>query len=220
MLVIFGDIHGNFRRFKTLLNDVPADATVIQVGDFGLWPQLKPQWDMAGIDRDVFFIDGNHDYHPFLALNEATEIWPHAIFIPRGWVMELSDHRVLFLGGSKSVDRKWRRFGSIQHGWFLQEQLTDKDVELALINARSDPRPIDLMITHAPPDCVIRKNFSDDGLIHFEHDPKTWVDESALLVEKAWRNLGSPRLICGHMHRSVIDGNVQILGIEEKLEIQ
>ena len=74
---------------------------------------------------------------------------------------------------------------------------------------------IHLMVTHAPPDCAIRKNFSEEGLRQFGHNPKTWVDESALLIEKLWRMLGQPPLYCGHMHRSVTDGNVHILDENE-----
>jgi hypothetical protein len=49
----------------------------------------------------------------------------------------------------------------------------------------------------------------------FGHDPRTWVDESALAVEGLWDLAGCPPIYSGHMHRRVDDGPCHILEINE-----
>lgn len=221
MIYLIGDIHGDFRELKLLLDEVPKDATVIQVGDLGVWPFTAPRWKASGIDRDVYFIDGNHDYIPWLDADspDPVEIWPHAIYVPRGYhcwfPVDGVDKHFLFLGGSKSVDRAWRKRDGIHHGWFDKEQLSLAQAERAMGVGQ-----VDFMITHTPPESVIRQNFSPSGLEQFDIDPLTWVDESAKMVETVWKALGEPRLICGHMHRSLVDGQVRILNTNEVFKLE
>lgn len=212
-MIIIGDIHGQFNVLEPIISKNP-DAVIIQVGDFGFWPILRQAW--PGLLKPIYFIDGNHDYIPGLSIDaeEPKEVWPGAIYVPRGVVLELEGKRVLFLGGSKSVDRNFRKEGSINHGWFRTEQLTEAQAERALANY-----PVDLMITHTPPDFLIREQFSPEGLKWFGLDPNTWVDESSRLVEKVWKGLGEPQLYCGHMHRSVIHSKIRILEINEMVNV-
>ena len=49
----------------------------------------------------------------------------------------------------------------------------------------------------------------------FGHDPAAWRDPSAINIETLWDAVGNPPLVCGHMHRSLVDGNVRILDINE-----
>jgi UDP-2,3-diacylglucosamine pyrophosphatase LpxH len=211
-MIIIGDIHGDFHVLEPIIFKFP-DQVIIQVGDFGFWPLFKPRW--SGPFTPIYFIDGNHDYIPGLPINGEgpEEVWPGAIYVPRGVVLELEGKRVLFLGGSKSVDRAWRVKDSINHGWFEDEQLNEAQVQRALANG-----PVDLMITHTPPDFLIRSQFSPMGLRSFGHDPDKWIDESSRNVERVWRELGEPMLFCGHMHRSVIHPKIRILDINEVVE--
>lgn len=221
MIHVIGDIHGDFSKLWTITQDIPEEDTIIQVGDFGVWPKLedkymRTKWKRPDQRRgNIFFVDGNHDYIPMLPVDatEMSEIWAGLWYMPRGYVGMVEDKRVLFLGGSKSVDRKWRPLASTDHGWFPEEQLSEAQVATALKNVGMDM--IDLMICHTPPDWVIREYLSPSGLLHFDIDPKTWVDESALNVEKVWKAIGSPRLIAGHLHKKIVDGNIRVLGINE-----
>ena len=214
MICVVGDIHGEFFVLEHILSNLPPEVIVIQVGDFGIWPILAPSWPK--LPKPIYFIDGNHDHIPSLPIHgsKPVEIWPGAIYVPRGIVLELDGKRVMFLGGSKSVDRARRTKDSEKHGWFESEQIDIVDELRAMAGG-----PVDLMITHAPPDFVIRNNFSPDGLRYFGHDPLEWIDESARAIERVWKALDRPRLICGHMHRSLVDGNVQILGINETVMV-
>lgn len=216
MIYLIGDIHGDFWSLKNLLHDIPPEATVVQVGDFGIWPALASRWKTVGIDRDVCFIDGNHDYIPWLDANspEPVEIWPHAIYLPRGHVVEVEGQRWLFSGGSKSIDRLYRRKDSMNHGWFEAEELTSAQAERMIAHG-----PVDVMITHTPPDSVIRRNFPPGALEAFGHNPEKWIDESARLIEKVWNAVGQPKLFCGHMHKNLTDGQVRILDTNEVLKV-
>jgi len=220
MIYLIGDIHGDFFTLKTLLDKIPKEATVVQVGDFGIWPSFAPRWKRAGIDRPVYFIDGNHDYIPWLDAEsvDPIEIWPNAIYIPRGYVTSFEVDGVakkfLFLGGSKSVDRSFRIHQSTDHGWFDEEQLSTEQAELAISRG-----PVDYMITHTPPGSFTAKVLGLDGLRAFGIDPKKWTDESAQLVEKVWNALEQPVLFCGHIHRSASGPRIRSLDINEVLKV-
>jgi len=86
MITFFGDVHGHWPIFVDLLKKVPEDHVVIQVGDIGIWP---PYWDTIDLPRKVYFIDGNHEYFPYLnGIIEVKEIRPNLFYVPRGTVME------------------------------------------------------------------------------------------------------------------------------------
>lgn len=218
-LAFIGDIHGEFWVLPELMKRIPEDAKIIQVGDFGYWPQLEGKWrDLyLPVHRTIYFIDGNHDYIPGLDIRShlPTPIWDgRAIYVPRGMVMSVDGVGILFCGGAKSLDRAWRPKDGINHGWFEDEQLTEADIEHAVANVER-VGGIDVMVTHAPPDDVVRKCFPESGLKMFDINPATWIDESARLVQQLHEELGKPPLFCGHMHRSVKHEAVTILDINE-----
>lgn len=207
-IAFIGDIHGDFNALAKIVGTLPIDVPVVQVGDFGYWPELRSRFIDPG--RHVLFIDGNHDH--VTDLREGKCDWPNAEYVPRGAVRDIGDARVLFLGGATSVDRKWRpkRFGL--NAWFPEEEVTEFDVRRALENAKNG---VDMLVTHSPPDWMVRKHFSPDGLREFDIEPSTWRDRSAERVEYIWRALDTPPLVCGHMHQSVTDGKCRILNINE-----
>lgn len=210
MIALIGDIHGEFGPFANKVSGLSKDIRVVQLGDFGWWPRMKPYWLQAKIDRPVLAIDGNHDHQVYA----PVAAWPDAEFVPRGDVRKIDGRRVLFLGGATSVDRAWREPRGEKHGWFDEEIPSEADVARALSNADA-VGGVDLMLTHTPPDWMIRKHFGPDGLRYFGHDPLTWRDVAAERIEQVWRTLDKPPLYCGHMHRGVVDGVCRILDIHE-----
>jgi UDP-2,3-diacylglucosamine pyrophosphatase LpxH len=215
MIALIGDLHGEFSLLPKILKGIPSEAVIIQVGDFGYWPGLELRYQAGakavGHPFEILFIEGNHDH----VVDVPYCRWPGAVYVPRGSVMELDGKRVLFMGGATSVDRKWRSKAPLgPHPWFEEEVVTEADVERALQNVRGGG-PIDLMVTHSPPNHTIRRHFSDDGLRFFDIDPVTWRDPSAENVQWLWEQVGEPPLYCGHMHKSVLDGNIRILDIME-----
>jgi hypothetical protein len=219
MIGLVGDIHGVFRVLPKLLESFPPGVPVIQVGDFGYWPDLAAHYrhHMAGTDRVIETIDGNHDHVVNMADSPwPNSEWPNMRYHRRGTGMVMNDVRVLFFGGAMSVDRAWRPKYVGDHAWFPEEVPTPVDVARALHSVEI-MGGVDLLVTHSPPDWMIRKHFSEEGLRYFNHDPKTWRDEAALRVEQLWRAVGEPDLVCGHMHRPVEDGKCRILDINETM---
>ncbi|HET6874902.1 MAG TPA: metallophosphoesterase, partial [Acidimicrobiales bacterium] len=74
-ILLAGDWHGN-RDFASAVFDLAADegcATVLQLGDFGLWPGREDAWldhveaEAARTGADLVWVDGNHENHASLA---------------------------------------------------------------------------------------------------------------------------------------------------------
>lgn len=215
MIVIIGDIHGEFELLQRRLKDVPLDALVIQVGDLGYWPELAIRWEQAGIKHHVQFVDGNHDFIPELLKFGSSFV--NTSYIERGEVICHDGYRILCVGGSKSLDRAYRTLNGRYNGWYPEEQLSPQEADWAIERGKLG---VDLMISHTPPMSVIDRNFSKDTLTWFDLDPETWENESAVQLERVWTAVGKPQLYCGHMHRSVVDGNVRILQIGEMVTLE
>lgn len=153
--LILGDTHSDF--FWTLkVLDHAKDLkvnTIIQVGDWGfLWPdengktgdQVDALADaLRARQQKMFFIDGNHDWHPKLRRRRK---WPAEIhYCRRGthWVFVNDDGRdivVGFLGGAPSIDKDGRIEGL---DWWAEEEIQDD--ELPVVRC-------DVLITHDAPE--------------------------------------------------------------------
>jgi Icc-related predicted phosphoesterase len=193
-ILFIGDIHGNFRFLENMVSRIPEKAVdyIIQVGDFGLWPQNVKQWKR--LQHKIYFIDGNHEYFPLLPTPvnpEPVEILGGLVYLPRGTIMKIGSCRIGFLGGAESVDRMYRTEGV---DWFRQEAISYKDMMHF-----SDVGELDILVTHTPPATVVATRFQKDPL------------PSAKAVEQVWLEVGRPLLICGHMHERVTVGNIHVL---------
>lgn len=212
MIVFIGDIHGEFVYLPQMLKHVPDDAFVCQVGDFGLWPSLRPLWDdvQKTLQRDIYFIDGNHDHHPYLYENlraDGTIVgWDRLRYIRRGEVRNIDGRTIGFCGGADSVDYRNRREG---FDWFPEERVLWSDVY-------EIEGPVDLLVTHVPPrstwPALTPKGKEWWGL------PDDWEDKSMERIDWLWQDLGKPPLVCGHMHESAYIDTVRVLGINEVWE--
>lgn len=212
-VILIGDTH-DLMILGAMVRQAPEDMPIIQVGDIGIWPEYQERYRSP--IRPVHFIEGNHDYMPFFKdRKEVAPIWENLVYIPRGTVMELNGLRIGFLGGATSVDREWRTYNGMlnEHGWFPEEEVFEHDCLQLIHNAGKEP--LDLLVTHAPPECAIAPNFEREGFLKAFNLPPDWVDSSARRVERVWKALGNPPLVCGHMHRSVNWNNVRILDINE-----
>jgi len=166
----------------------PGLIPVLQVGDMHWHPDRRlpvPPWP-------IYFIDGNHDHLPsLLRLHEPTEVAPNWIYCPRGSVLTFGKTRVGFLGGARSIDRDQRIEGET---WWRHEELTLEE------GKRLKGRAVDILVTHSPPRFVVQEMGYEE------------TDYSSYVVEEVWRDLGRPRLVCGHMHRRFRSGDITVLG--------
>lgn len=217
MLAVLGDTHGDWNELHRALIYAKAAGAValLQVGDFGFgWDVI---WQVAKLKPElpVYAIDGNHDNFSILRelpKGEISKLYENFFYCGRGSSLVLDGRKIVFLGGAGSIDKDIRmHYGML---WQPDEQITEEDLQRTTNN--EDP---DLFITHCPPQRIITKHFEgEEGramkVQSFGVSPD-WSDPSATKIEVAWVALGQPRLICGHMHRSVVDGNVQILNCNE-----
>jgi len=214
MIVFWGDTHAEFDFFPAILEKIPQDATIIQVGDFGYWPDRMRRWDRMweklGRERPIYFIDGNHEYHPNLSHDKPTEVWKGLIHIPRGHVEVIDGKRIAFFGGAFSPDRIFRKLG---RDYFLDEVPSQEEFQRLL----DIEGPIDMMVTHTAPESVINAWFPHLSKNTDWKLPLDWYDPTSRMLDKAWDRFGRPPLVCGHMHKSIVSypGPVRILDAME-----
>ena len=212
MIAFVGDTHGDFGIFHRISNDlVPRDVQVIQVGDFGVVPNLVTKWKrVKQFDKPIFFIDGNHEYFPLLTTcKKPSAIAEGLVYVPRGTVLEIDGIKIGFCGGGLSIDRRIRTPG---FDWFFEEAITRKDVQKFYSVGK-----LDLLVTHVPPAYFIRENpdIGDPVILGYYGFPGNFIDSNSMMVEDIWNMVGNPPLICGHMHNSKSDGKVRVLGVGE-----
>lgn len=214
-----GDIHGDWTRLWDLLRLLnPQDrGVIVQVGDLALCDAFIQAYEQRApvLLRNVhtYVIEGNHEYFPFF--RDRDKPWEMArglTYMPRGSVLKIGRKRIGFLGGGFSIDHMYR---TPNHKWYWpdDEEVTTRDI------AKFDKVDhLDLLVTHTPPQSVIERNFDRRILNSFGYHPE-WVDSSAVLVDFLWQRLRFPKLVCGHMHKAVRDGNCRILAEGEMVNL-
>lgn len=217
MIYVVGDLHGDLMRLVTLKQHLTPEDTVIQVGDFGFYPETIKEWNHLFKDYPcrILAIDGNHEDFNYLDTfnGELAEVTPNLFHVPRGTVMEIEGKLFGFFGGGESVDKAYR----VENvSWWKQEQITARDVETIIENVNY--RQLDFLIAHVPPTFTVAAHFGPLNTKHWGL-PDEWEDISAQRMSKVYHTLRPRNFICGHMHRSVIDGNIRILDINEVITI-
>lgn len=214
VVVFLGDVHGNFITIRELDRNFSGNINaIIQVGDFGYNPRNE-MWHK--IDTPVYWIDGNHEWYdwlrPYMDHDGPIEVFPNLFYVPRGTVLEIDGKRIGCLGGAASVDAKWRQLGV---NYFHDEILTESQAQ-PLFTAEN----LDYLVTHTPPKNMIDRHFNPASLQMFDL-PTTWFDPSSIIVQRVREKHPLVPLICGHMHRSVFDPelNVRILDCDEAFPI-
>ncbi len=136
---------------------------LIIAGDFGFFWNHKRTKDEAYWlkwldDRpwSTCFIDGNHENHDLLdnlqkmnKFGDAVGIAGHSIFhLLRGRVYKINNKRILTIGGAHSTDRAYREWG---RSMWMQEEITEKDIDIAFRNIAIHHNKVDYVVTHCAP---------------------------------------------------------------------
>jgi Icc-related predicted phosphoesterase len=145
VILICGDVHGDFRALNILINKqrIKGLTQILQCGDFGYWPKFhnttcvggwgsstvkEKRWNLYSLKNKeipIDFCDGNHEDHDALDQYKDHEILPNVFHHKRGSYITLEDGRnVLFMGGADSTDKALRTPG---YDWFPQESISQKD---------------------------------------------------------------------------------------------
>jgi len=193
MVLILGDIHGNFNFLKNQIHTKKiTDCTIIQVGDFGIGFTYKENDEqtlnslndfLKDVNVTMLVIRGNHDNPSFF---NGDYDYSNLKLLPDYTTLNLEGNNFLFIGGAVSIDRTSRirenssniRYGSRKRCYWDNETLV---YEPEITKTLTD---IDIIITHTAPDWCEPNNklgfgsFVEDWV---KHDPKLITD---LLFER------------------------------------
>ena len=115
MILVLGDIHGNFNYLKNqIIQKRISDCTIIQVGDFGIGFTHRDN-DIATLESlndflighsiTMLSIRGNHDDPSFF---DGSVNYSNLKLIKDYTSLEIEGNGYLFIGGAISVDRTER----------------------------------------------------------------------------------------------------------------
>lgn len=163
MIVKIGDIHKDFKWLAHTISKYDIrDASIIQVGDFGVGFTLKKK-DMASLrflnkqalqrNNHLYVIRGNHDDPSWFQGNIK---FSNVNLLKDYSVLTLDNQRVLFVGGAVSIDRLPNLLQKDEFGrpWKGRTEGRDywKDETFVLDeNKIRELRNIDIVITHSCP---------------------------------------------------------------------
>lgn len=162
-VLIVGDSHGNLRFMHGALALAKEQGIphVIQVGDFGFWPELRrseggmlrpfpdPEFGFAGlVDKRakelgiiVWVVRGNHEWRVEAGqYTGGDQTLPGLHCLSDGFRTDFNDHSVLFTGGAVSIDQRVRKVGT---SWWPDEITSEEDVQASI-----EGGPVDVWITH------------------------------------------------------------------------
>lgn len=158
--VIVGDTHANKNRVHNIIEraHTMGISTIIQVGDFGWWPQIGwgkhfIHWtneSLAKRDMTLYWLAGNHENHDTLIAAQESDVpWPvrsNIMFLPHGWHGEIDGVHYAVMGGAYSIDKDRRTEG---YDWFPREIPTWEQVNRAF---DTFPSKVDVLLTHDAPE--------------------------------------------------------------------
>jgi predicted phosphodiesterase len=211
-ILIAGDWHGNRDWALSVIKRVPQllsgerTRVILQLGDFGVWPGPAGKryldavaWVLDLVSAELWFIDGNHEDFPQLALMAATpepdgrvHVRPGIYHLPRGHRWAWHGRTWLACGGGVSLDKADRAEGL---NWWPQEEITSDQQAAITAGGRAD-----VMVCHDCPSAVAHT---------FPRPPSSWATAD-LVRNDAHRErlgriaaaVGAGHLIHGHLHRA------------------
>lgn len=227
MIGLLGDIHGEAGILRAVAKKTAEQggAALIQVGDFGMFPQNEAQFRRAleGIEIPVYFIDGNHDdCTRWCQITEVTRVLDdlNLFYIPRGTILKIDGRTIAFMGGAASIDKGYRLRNNWH--WDAKEDISYDEFERLMDRIhdweeQGNP-DVDLFITHCPPGSAIDEHFDPRNKLNFGVG-LDWTDPNQRTIEELWHRLGTPYIYSGHMHGSVITDEYRILDVNEFIMI-
>jgi DNA repair exonuclease SbcCD nuclease subunit len=186
MIYITGDTHGlidfdKLNYFKTIYTST-KDILII-LGDAGIvWSEEELQQTISKYEllgMEIVFIDGNHENFSMLNNLSIVEMYGakmHKIsnniyHVLRGEIMTINNLNFLCLGGAISIDKHYR---ILNKSYWLEEEITEKDINNALTNLKKYNFEVDYVLTHCvdtitlinefgynPDACTDKLNFID-----------------------------------------------------------
>ncbi|MBF0363005.1 MAG: metallophosphoesterase [Oligoflexia bacterium] len=152
-LLLVGDVHGRWNEFNDhllRLHQFYRFQAVLQLGDFGLYPEILKLYDDQKIRFivPVYVIDGNHEDHLWLAKQSKSELksWSERFnlhFFNRGHVFNWHKSKIGVIGGALNVDRPQKNFQGVAN------YITKEDREKVIHSFNK--HKIDCIVSHSCP---------------------------------------------------------------------
>jgi hypothetical protein len=189
-----GDVHGNWKRYKKIINECDVS---IQVGDFGVGfsGHSNPPYDPMK-KGDHKFIRGNHD--------NPNVCQTHPFWIQDG---SLIHDKIFCIGGAKSIDAHMRTEGL---NWWSDEELSYKQF-LKLCDNYEKYKP-EVVVAHEMPEsltyivcskCNLTK-FDDSSITRQFLDNILEIHKPSLFIHGHW-----------HVDHHTIHNGVEYIGLGE-----
>lgn len=223
-----GDSHGDVRWLKSVVLPTAKKLgipTIIQVGDFGYWPESRKFMQVVESARerygvDVWFIDGNHEHFTKLnhdvraaqiaagvpvASREPVELTPGLVYLPRGSRIVVAGRTVACVGGAASIDRADRIAGK---SWFPEERIGDVDIAAVASGGRAD-----ILVTHDAPSGWRIPGIKSEGLLQASwYLEMPTCDEHRERVREVLEIVTPSVLIHGHYHTAYEHTSIESWG--------
>lgn len=150
----------------------------------------------------ILWIDGNHDNHAFWKKQKVTkkfggrvQIHPDAknvIHLMRGEVYMIDGKRIFTFGGAASHDMAYRAAGL---NWWPEEIAQPDEMNRARRNLAACGWTVDYVLTHTPPDCIMRP------LLYEANCMERYVpDSTAFFLDEILCNVRYRAWLSGHLH--------------------
>lgn len=187
---IAGDWHFDWRWANRKLEEFYENGvkTIFHLGDFGIWPRQigeeflgKLRKQLTTLGQTIYVTLGNHEDYDQIDHMDADEMgikWarPNIALLPRPFRFNIHGYEFLSLGGAPTINFQDCVLG---HDWWLQEMLTDEQVDLAIAGG-----PADIMFAHDAPSGGTRA--VQDIILR---NPQGWSKEST-----DYANVGRERM--------------------------
>ena len=162
MILITGDIHGDFTRFKDKrLKKLRKSDALIICGDFGfIWDgSRKEKHILKKLGRrryNILFVEGSHENYDLLEKYEVSEwcggktrrISGRLRQLMRGQVFEIAEKTVFAFGGGQSDDSLELVAGQ---NWWPREIPDEAELAEGRENLKKANSKVDLVVTYEPP---------------------------------------------------------------------
>ena len=161
MIIILGDIHGNF---KTLVHKIESmgisNCHIIQVGDFGIGYEFR-QKDIENLkiineflsskDITMYVIRGNHDDPSFF---NGDWVMDNLKLLPDYTSMDIEGKKFIFIGGAISMDRKINKSNNLHYSIKGIDKKCYWEGETLVYNSEitKSIKDVDVVITHTAPE--------------------------------------------------------------------
>lgn len=164
MIYVTGDLHGDFSALESFAcsedgKNLTKKDYVIVLGDFGIWPEKMEEIKALSdkLNYTLLFLDGNHEHHPLLQTFRQEQLFGglvHNVFgtyhLCRGgiYIIPTQDGNVTIAvcGGGDSRDKD-QRINNVD--WFVQEKISEFDVDTLLDNAAVYNMQVDYFLSHS-----------------------------------------------------------------------